>query len=185
MISNPGKSISPGGVVNAASFASSTAIAPGSWIAIYGSNLADQTVPGFQVPKGNETVQLYTSGSQINLQVPYSTPINAQLQLLVEHDSMLSPPFTIGIIGSVGVYNPALSGTGYTPLFYSTGGGTQVNGLQLPNQGLKVRVLDNGGATLNTQSTILGSVGLLDSAFLATHSLLTFASRTLRVSLSS
>ena len=75
--------VTPGGVVNGASFAHAPLVAPGGLITIYGELLADaatlpSTTPvptqlsGAQVRLGDELLPLfYSSGKQINAQVPF------------------------------------------------------------------------------------------------------------------
>lgn len=75
--------ITPGGVSNAAGVASTTAIAPGSLVSIYGSNLAAALTQASTVPLsttlGSTSVTfnnipaplLFVAGGQINAQVPW------------------------------------------------------------------------------------------------------------------
>jgi uncharacterized protein (TIGR03437 family) len=75
--------LSNGGAVNAASFASGLALAPGSIVALFGSNLAAAATgaPAIPLPKslGNVSVTVngvaaplfYVSSGQLNVQIPY------------------------------------------------------------------------------------------------------------------
>jgi uncharacterized protein (TIGR03437 family) len=75
--------VTPGGVSNAAGVASSTSIAPGSLVSIYGSNLAAALTQASTVPLsttlGSTSVTfnnipaplLFVAGGQINAQVPW------------------------------------------------------------------------------------------------------------------
>jgi len=90
--------INSGGVISASSFGAFSAIAPGSWIEIYGSNLANTTTnwnnffTGANAPTalGNTTVTIgglsafidYVSPGQVNAQVPSGVGSGAQ-QLVV------------------------------------------------------------------------------------------------------
>ena len=82
------QTVSPGGIVNAAGF--QAPVAPGSVIAIFGTNLAASTLPAPSLPVpttlGGATVLVngklsaplfYVSPGQINAQLPYETPPGA------------------------------------------------------------------------------------------------------------
>ncbi len=82
------QTVSPGGIVNAAGF--QAPVAPGSVIAIFGTNLAASTLPASSLPLptmlGGATVLVngklpaplfYVSPGQINAQLPYETPPGA------------------------------------------------------------------------------------------------------------
>lgn len=102
------------GVVSAASFAA-TPVAPGGFISIFGSLLSDATssAPVLPLPTelNNTTVKLgdqalplfYTnSGSstnpaQLNALVPYETPVNTSLQLLVQRDNTYATPVYVDV----------------------------------------------------------------------------------------
>ena len=101
---NPGiPLVKTGGVVNAASNAASTPVAPGSYISIYGSSLAQgltvATAPfptqlgGTQVLLAGQSIPLYfTSDGQINALVPYGLLTNASFQLVVTRGGAYSTP---------------------------------------------------------------------------------------------
>ena len=92
------------GVVHAASDQGGVPIAPGGLITVYGVNLSDgvgqntglplpQQLNGTQVLLGNQPLPiLYTSTGQLNVQVPYTVPVNTQYQLTVQHGNTLSLP---------------------------------------------------------------------------------------------
>jgi uncharacterized protein (TIGR03437 family) len=93
--------LSPGQVSNAASSVTQAPVAPGTLIQIKGSQLADTTalsdVPfqtilaGTQAFLNGQPIPLqYASDGQLNAQVPYEVPINAELQLLVQRGTALS-----------------------------------------------------------------------------------------------
>ncbi len=88
-------SISAGGIVSAASFGAFTSIAPGSWIEIYGSNLASNTrswatsdfnganaptsLDGTSVMIGGHAAFIdYISPTQVNVQVPSTVGTGTQ-----------------------------------------------------------------------------------------------------------
>jgi adhesin/invasin len=126
--------VTSGGVVHAASDAAGVPIAPGGLITIYGSNLADDTeqssvlpLPqqqsGTQVLLGNLPLPiLYTSNGQVNVQVPFSTPVNTQYQISVQRDNLLSVPEQLVIAaGQPGVFTVNQQGTGQGVIFKSDG----------------------------------------------------------------
>lgn len=105
-----GTAPSPTAVVNAASFVNQ-AVAPGSVITIWGSNLATQTAQPstFPLPTtyGGVTVTandiamplLYVSPTQINAQLPYSMPIGNS-NLVVRSGSNVSAPLSFTVTGA-------------------------------------------------------------------------------------
>jgi uncharacterized protein (TIGR03437 family) len=126
--------LTSGGVVHAASDAAGIPIAPGSLITIYGSNLANgtelssvlplpQQQSGTQVLLGNLPVPiLYTSNGQVNVQVPFNTPVNTQYQISVQRDNLLSVPEQLVIAaGQPGVFTLNQQGTGQGVIFKSDG----------------------------------------------------------------
>jgi uncharacterized protein (TIGR03437 family) len=88
-------SIQPGGVVSASAFGGFGAVAPGSWIEIYGSNLAPDTntwgayfsginaptsIDGVKVVVGGQLAFLdFISPTQVNAQIPSTVPNGLQL----------------------------------------------------------------------------------------------------------
>jgi uncharacterized protein (TIGR03437 family) len=94
-------------VVSNASFASGAPLAPGAFVAIFGSNLASSTalagslpfstnMGGAQVFLGGEALPLqYAANGQINAIIPYDAPVNATQQLIVEQGGAYSMPETI------------------------------------------------------------------------------------------
>jgi uncharacterized protein (TIGR03437 family) len=117
--------VTAGGVEQAASAAAGVPIAPGSLISIYGANLADSSgsageVPypvqlnGAQVLLGSEALPLlYTSAGQVNVQVPFDVPVNAQFQITVQRDSVLSVPESLVIAAAQpGIFTTNKMGTG-------------------------------------------------------------------------
>jgi uncharacterized protein (TIGR03437 family) len=126
--------LTAGGVVHAASAAGGVPIAPGSLITIYGSNLADvtgqaSTLPlpqmqnGTQVWMGNQALPiLYTSSGQLNVQVPFNTPVDTQYQISVQRDNSLSVPEQLVVAAAQpGVFAVNQQGNGQGVIFKSDG----------------------------------------------------------------
>lgn len=101
-------SVSSVGVVSAASY-SNAAVAPGSFISIFGSNLATGLTSSASLPLdtmlggtfaliGDQQLPLqFTSGGQINAIVPYNVPVNATQQLLIVQNNAYSVPQPLSI----------------------------------------------------------------------------------------
>jgi len=121
--------VSKGGVVSAAQFGALASPAPGSWIEIYGTNLATdtrlwaasdftgangQTAPtsldGTTVTIGGQRAYVdYISPGQVNVQVPATTPTGTQ-PIVVTSGSNVSPlpPQTIAVSATApGLYAPS------------------------------------------------------------------------------
>jgi uncharacterized protein (TIGR03437 family) len=123
---NPGVPlIKSGAIVNAASNASRIPLAPGSYVAIYGSGFGSglsvanklpfpTTLNGTQVLLGGSPVPLYfTSAGQINALIPYNTPTNTSQQLLVVNGNSFSVPEAVTFSdGGPGVFTVDSSGQG-------------------------------------------------------------------------
>ncbi len=102
----PGAAGSIGGVVNAASF--NSAVAPGSLVSIFGSNLSQATVTAQQIPlpismadtsvliNGVRAPLLYVSPAQINAQVPSQTATGTAT-VTVETSGTLTPSVSIAV----------------------------------------------------------------------------------------
>jgi len=131
--------INSGGVISASSFGALSAIAPGSWIEIYGSNLANTTAnwnnsfTGVNAPTalGNTTVTIgglsafidYVSPGQVNAQVPSGVGAGSQ-QLVVATTAGQSSAYPI----TVSETEPGL----WAPAMFLVGG-KQYVGAQLPD----------------------------------------------------
>src|SRR5579862_5870788 len=99
--------VNPGGVVNAANFA--TPVAPGSLVSIFGSNLAPQAAQASTVPlptslagvavsfNGLLAPLLYVGPTQINAQIPFETPSNQTVNIVVNNNGILSAPQTVEV----------------------------------------------------------------------------------------
>jgi uncharacterized protein (TIGR03437 family) len=101
-------------VISAGAFGGFNAITPGTWIEIYGTNLAPDTrqwttsdFNGQTAPTSLDRVQVTVNGQnaylsyissnpgQINAQVPYTIPINQKVQLIVNNNGVLSAPYDV------------------------------------------------------------------------------------------
>jgi uncharacterized protein (TIGR03437 family) len=101
--------LSPGGTLNAFAPVLGAAIAPGSIVQIYGSNLAGQSGQASTIPlpsKLNSTSVLiggmfaplyYVSPTQINAQVPFELTAGNQYQVIVNANGALSTPNPIQV----------------------------------------------------------------------------------------
>ncbi len=104
--------IAPKAVVNAASFNAPAVIAPGSLVTIFGDRLSDATQQSPSVPLGTSLATtevrlnnqplplLYTSGNQINAQIPWELPVNKPLQLVVKRGDAQSLPENVTVAGA-------------------------------------------------------------------------------------
>jgi uncharacterized protein (TIGR03437 family) len=97
--------VEPGNVLNAASFKQNTPIAPGMLISVFGTELAEDpgqvasTVPlptelsNTEVRLGDKPLRLlFSSGSQINAQIPFDLNTNTEHQIVVKRGDTLSSP---------------------------------------------------------------------------------------------
>ena len=122
------------GVVHAASDAGGIPIAPGELISIYGANLASGSAgsAGLPLPLNSNGTQvflgtqplpiLYTSSGQMNVQVPYSAPVNTTYQLSVQNGSTLSVPQTLTVAqASPGIFTVNEKGFGQGAIVKSDG----------------------------------------------------------------
>jgi uncharacterized protein (TIGR03437 family) len=121
-------------VVQAASDMGGVPIAPGELITVYGTNLADgtsqsaslplpQQASGTTVMLGNKALPiLYTNTGQLNVQVPYTVPVNTQYQLSVQHGNTLSVPQTLVVAEAVpGIFTTNNQGSGQGDIFNGQG----------------------------------------------------------------
>ncbi len=113
------------GVVEAASDQGGVPIAPGGLITVYGANLSNgagqsnesplpQQLNGTQVLLGDKALPiLYTSAGQLNVQVPYTVPVNTQYQLTVQRGDTLSVPQALVVAAAQpGIFTINEQGTG-------------------------------------------------------------------------
>jgi uncharacterized protein (TIGR03437 family) len=102
-----------GGVGNAAGVASSTAVAPGSLVSIYGSNLANDLTQSTSIPLStsldNASVTfnniqaplLFVFSGQINAQVPYELANATSASVVVTNNKVSSAPVTVQLAQAV------------------------------------------------------------------------------------
>ncbi len=118
-----------GGVINGASFIPGQSVAPGSLVAIYGSNLSSATVPGDTVPlsdtinntsvtfNGIPAPLLFVSSGQINAQMPWETmnpnANSATVNVVVTNGGQQSQPVAVQLVPiAPGIYSIP-TGAGY------------------------------------------------------------------------
>ncbi|HEV3199244.1 MAG TPA: hypothetical protein VGZ73_15130, partial [Bryobacteraceae bacterium] len=127
------------GVVSAASLAHGP-IAPGSFLSIFGSNLASQPAGATSLPfpttlgstrlfLGGEPLPLQVAvNGQINAVVPYDVPVGATQQLIVQQNGIYSLPETVVIAESQpAVFTQDQSGKGAGVITVVKPDGTQFN----------------------------------------------------------
>jgi len=135
---NPPPAIAAGGVLNAASYQLQGSLAPGGLISIFGSLLAQGSVPASSLPLTNSLAGtrvtiagrtlplLYAGPNQVNAMIPYDLPINATHQVIVQRGTALSNPEPIGVLSSQsGVFTQDLSGKGAGIVVRVTADGSQ------------------------------------------------------------
>jgi uncharacterized protein (TIGR03437 family) len=133
--------VKAGGVVSALAFGGATAAAPGSWIEIYGSNLATATrawagsdFNGANAPTSLEGTSVriagqrafvsYVSPGQINAQIPSNVPAGTQ-PLIVETPLGTAAPYSLNIQPAVpSLLSPAsfrINGRQYAAALFADG----------------------------------------------------------------
>jgi uncharacterized protein (TIGR03437 family) len=130
--------ISAGGAVSAASLSAGAPIAPGSYISIFGSNLAagsnpagalpyPTTLGGTQVLLGGEPLPLqYTGTGQINAVVPYDASVNSTQELIVQRNGASSLPETVVVAAAQpAVFTQNQSGSGPGAIMVAQANGSQ------------------------------------------------------------
>jgi uncharacterized protein (TIGR03437 family) len=126
------------GVVSAASLAANVPIAPGSYISIFGSNLASAAASAQSLPLPttlNETQVLlggqplplnFVGPGQINAIVPSGPPVNTLQQLMVIQKGVYSLPQTLVVAeAQPAVFTQNQSGTGAGVIVVAKADGTQ------------------------------------------------------------
>jgi uncharacterized protein (TIGR03437 family) len=106
--------VSPGGVVDAATFGAP--VSPGSLVSIFGTNLAPQTTAASAIPLPQSlagvSVQidniaaplLYVSANQINAQIPWEVAASGSVSVIVTNNGVQSAPVDVAI----GSYSPGV-----------------------------------------------------------------------------
>jgi uncharacterized protein (TIGR03437 family) len=112
VVTNNKPVISSGGVVSASAFNTSAGIAPGTWLEIYGSNLATTrrswatsdfngnnaptVLDGVSVTIGGQSAFVdFVAPEQVDVQVPDGIPIGAGVNLVVTNSLGQSDPYTL------------------------------------------------------------------------------------------
>jgi uncharacterized protein (TIGR03437 family) len=117
--------VASGAIVNGASFVAQPLVAPGQLISIYGSDLAEQAETASRVPLttelggtevllGNTSLPLlYVSEGQINAQIPFGLPLNAEQQIVVRKREALGTPERV-VVGAAqpGIFTTNRDGAG-------------------------------------------------------------------------
>ncbi len=125
-ITQPSPQILPNGIVNGADFALATgsngAIAPGSIVSIFGSNLAAASRAATALPlpttlfdtsvtfNGVLAPLFYVSSSQINLQVPFETPTGTVTVQIQRGDQMTATQTVTVVPASPGIFTTLQGG---------------------------------------------------------------------------
>jgi uncharacterized protein (TIGR03437 family) len=117
--------ITAGGVLNAASYASSAPLSPGAMISIFGSNLANGTssastfplplqLSGTLVTIGGVAAPLLFAGTgQINAIVPYGLPVNTSTQVIVQQgDAYTAPQGIVLAAAAPAIFTQSATGSG-------------------------------------------------------------------------
>jgi uncharacterized protein (TIGR03437 family) len=117
--------LNSGGIVNGASFAPAAPLAPGSIISVFGANLAPtaagastlplpKTLAGASLQVGGLDVPLfYSSGGQVNAQLPFELALNTRPQLIVKGASFVTVPETITVATArPGIFTTTQDGKG-------------------------------------------------------------------------
>ena len=117
--------VTTGGVVSAASYAANQPLAPGSFAAIFGSNLSSGLSVSTQLPldvqlggtsvlmAGEQLPLLFASNQQVNVVLPYDIPVNSTQQLIVMMGATISIPQPVVIASAQpAVFSQDGSGSG-------------------------------------------------------------------------
>lgn len=117
--------MSTGGILNAASYALSAPIAPGTLVAIFGSNLANGTGSSTAFPLSNElsgtlvtiggepAPLMFATPGQINAVVPYGLPVNTHVQVIVQQGDAYTSPQAITLSAATpAIFTTTATGSG-------------------------------------------------------------------------
>ena len=129
-VATPGQdppAVATGGVLNAASYSLSTPVAPGTIVAIFGTNFTDSSslleAAGFPLPSelggtsvtiGGEAVPLLVvTADQINAMLPFDLAVNTSLPIVVTRNNAVSAPQPVSMVSSQpGVFTQSANGEG-------------------------------------------------------------------------
>jgi len=117
--------LNSGGIVNGASFAPAAPLAPGSIVSVFGANLASTSAGASSLPLpktlagatlqvgGYEVPLFYSSGGQINAQLPFELALNTRPQLIVKGAAFVTVPETITVAAArPGIFTTSQDGKG-------------------------------------------------------------------------
>jgi uncharacterized protein (TIGR03437 family) len=117
--------IGTGGILNGASFAPQAPLAPGSFVTIFGNQLAQGSNNAKSVPlptnlggstvflAGQQAPLLYTSSGQVNAIVPYGLAVNTTQQVVISSGTIISVPQPVTLSAAApGVFTRDGSGQG-------------------------------------------------------------------------
>ena len=131
-----------GGVVSTATYTPNLAVAPGTIVAIFGSNMTEagqifgsssfplpRQLGGTSVTIGGELMPLIiVTPGQINAIVPYDLPVNSNLPLVVTHNNAISPPEPVSLAADApGLFTVAQNGAGTAVVVIVHPDGSQVH----------------------------------------------------------
>jgi uncharacterized protein (TIGR03437 family) len=143
-VATPGEdppAVAAGGVLNAASYSLSTPVAPGTIVAIFGTNFTDSSTllqaVGFPLPAelggtsvtiGGEAVPLLAvTAGQINAMLPFDLVVNTSLPVLVTRNNALSAPQPVSMVSSQpGVFTQSANGQGVGIVVIAHADGSEV-----------------------------------------------------------
>ncbi|HEV2690966.1 MAG TPA: hypothetical protein VGV35_20560, partial [Bryobacteraceae bacterium] len=123
--SNATPLIGAGAILNGASYAPQAPLAPGSFVAIFGSALAEGPLSAASLPlpttlsgstiilAGRQAPLMFASGGQVNAMIPYGIAVNTSQQLAVSRGTSISVPQQITIAAAApGIFASDGSGKG-------------------------------------------------------------------------
>lgn len=122
--------VGQGAIVNGASYASATPVAPGSLITVFGSKLAQAKASASSLPlptelggssivlAGRQAPLLFASDGQVNAMIPFGTAVNTQQQVIVMRGSTISVPQGVTVSAvAPGIFTSDGSGKGQGTIF--------------------------------------------------------------------
>jgi uncharacterized protein (TIGR03437 family) len=129
--------VAPGGVLSSGDYSSPPAA--GLLVSIFGSALADGSASFTQAPLstllgstkvllgGQELPMVYVSENQVNVLVPYETPLNAPLPLLIVRGNAISVPVNVAVFDAQPAILSTLgNGQGQGHIYRAISSGAQV-----------------------------------------------------------
>jgi uncharacterized protein (TIGR03437 family) len=135
---NPPPVIASGGVLDAASYALNSPVAPGSLVSVFGQFLSQQETKAGTLPlsttlgatqvtvAGRAMPLLFAGANQVNAMIPYDLPINATHQVVIKRGNTISIPEPVSLLSSrSGVFTKDLTGKGAAIVVKVTADGTQ------------------------------------------------------------